>query len=314
MILGMALVLIPIVMIFIVALGVDAVEACTPGQASGPFGLLVLLMALLLIAISIRFMLVSAVASAETVGPLAILKRSWLLTAGNYWRLLGFIVLLLIAAIALIVAASIVGGILAASCELYHRAVFVERVDHRPDHGGGAGCVLGSRRSDDDADLHSGGGARRGSERAEHRRLRRAVQRQDAEQARVGKALDRALVGREIRRGDKRKAPRDDRACRCARGRALRPRARRGQRLRPAASGRGPGLTVPERGRRTIARIRPASRKSSSSMPDFAAGLRRRPRIARPRGSPMMAASFASSMISRENHSHFAPTCRKSAR
>ena len=112
MILGMAIVLIPIVMIFIVALGVDA-SSLTPGQASGPFGLLVLLMALLVIAISIRFMLVSAVASAETVGPLAILKRSWTLTAGNYWRLLGFIVLLLIAAIALIVAASIVGGILA---------------------------------------------------------------------------------------------------------------------------------------------------------------------------------------------------------
>jgi len=112
MILGMGLVLIPIVMIFILALGVDPANL-QQGQASGPFGLLVLLMALLIIAISIRFMLVSAVASAENVGPLAILKRSWLLTSGNYWRLLGFIVLLLIAAIALILAASIVGGILA---------------------------------------------------------------------------------------------------------------------------------------------------------------------------------------------------------
>lgn len=112
MILGMGLVLIPIVMIFIVALGVDPANL-QQGQASGPFGLLVLLMALLIIAISIRFMLMSPVASAENVGPLAILKRSWLLTSGNYWRLLGFIVLLLIAAVALIAAASIVGGILA---------------------------------------------------------------------------------------------------------------------------------------------------------------------------------------------------------
>jgi len=112
MVLGMAIVLVPIVMIFIVALGIDA-TSLQPGQANAPFGLLVLLMALLVIAISIRFMLVSAIASAEVIGPLAILKRTWALTAGNYWRLLGFVVLLLIAAVALIAAASIVGGLIA---------------------------------------------------------------------------------------------------------------------------------------------------------------------------------------------------------
>ena len=112
MVLGMAIVLVPIVMIFIVALGIDA-TSLRPGQANAPFGLLVLLMALLVIAISIRFMLVSAIASAEVIGPLAILKRTWALTAGNYWRLLGFVVLLLIAAVALIAAASIVGGLIA---------------------------------------------------------------------------------------------------------------------------------------------------------------------------------------------------------
>ena len=112
MILGMAIALIPIVMVFVAALGVDAASV-QQGQASGPFGLLILIMALLFIAISIRFTLVSSVASAENVGPLAILKRSWSLTAGNYWRLLGFIVLLLVAALAIIAAASIVGGLLA---------------------------------------------------------------------------------------------------------------------------------------------------------------------------------------------------------
>ena len=112
MILGMAIALIPIVMVFVAALGVDAASV-QQGQASGPVGLLILIMALLVIAISIRFTLVSSVASAENIGPLAILKRSWSLTAGNYWRLLGFIVLLLVAALAIIAAASIVGGLLA---------------------------------------------------------------------------------------------------------------------------------------------------------------------------------------------------------
>jgi hypothetical protein len=112
MILGMGILLIPIVIIFATVLGVDTTNI-QPGQASGPLGLLILIIALLLIAISIRFMLVSSVASAENIGPFAILKRSWSLTAGNYWRLLAFIVLLLIAALALIAAASIVGGLLA---------------------------------------------------------------------------------------------------------------------------------------------------------------------------------------------------------
>ena len=112
MILGMAILIIPILTIFVLALGIRP-ESLQQGQASGPIGLVVLLLVLIVVAISIRFTLVSPVASAEKVGPLTILKRSWRLTAGNYWRLLGFVILLLIAAVALIAAASVIGGILA---------------------------------------------------------------------------------------------------------------------------------------------------------------------------------------------------------
>ena len=112
MILGMAILIIPILTIFVLALGIRP-EGLQQGQASGPVGLVVLLLVLIVVAISIRFTLVSPVASAEKVGPLTILKRSWRLTAGNYWRLLGFVILLLIAAVALIAAASVIGGILA---------------------------------------------------------------------------------------------------------------------------------------------------------------------------------------------------------
>jgi hypothetical protein len=112
MILGMAILIIPILTIFVIALGIRP-EGLQQGQASGPIGLVVLLLVLIVVAISIRFTLVSPVASAEKAGPLTILKRSWGLTAGNYWRLLGFVILLLIAAVALIAAASVIGGILA---------------------------------------------------------------------------------------------------------------------------------------------------------------------------------------------------------
>ena len=38
----------------------------------------------------------SPVASEETVGPIGIIRRSWELTRGNWWRLFGFIVLFLL--------------------------------------------------------------------------------------------------------------------------------------------------------------------------------------------------------------------------
>lgn len=40
--------------------------------------------------LAIRLLLSSAVASAEPIGPLAILKRSWAVSRGNWWRLFGF--------------------------------------------------------------------------------------------------------------------------------------------------------------------------------------------------------------------------------
>ncbi len=63
--------------------------------------------------ISVRLMLLSAVASAESGGPLAILQRTWALTRGNWWRLFGFVVMLLIAAMAAIWAVGAVVGVVA---------------------------------------------------------------------------------------------------------------------------------------------------------------------------------------------------------
>jgi hypothetical protein len=74
---------------------------------------LMIVWALLFIFISVRLILGSAVASAEHVGPIAILKRSWNLTAGSWWRLFAFLILFAIPALILLYAVGAVAALLA---------------------------------------------------------------------------------------------------------------------------------------------------------------------------------------------------------
>src|SRR4051812_8749095 len=62
--------------------------------------------------LGIRFMLSSAVASAETVGPVMILRRSWDLSHGNWWRLFAFLLLFFIGAFCLLLAVEAVAGLI----------------------------------------------------------------------------------------------------------------------------------------------------------------------------------------------------------
>jgi hypothetical protein len=86
-------------------------------SATVPNTPLVLLLALLYLAaacfFAIRFVLSAPVASAEPVGPIGILRDSWRLTAGHWWRLFGFVILFFIAAIVVLVAAGGAVGVLA---------------------------------------------------------------------------------------------------------------------------------------------------------------------------------------------------------
>ena len=59
-------------------------------SAGAAAALLVLL--LLLVLVAVRMIMSSAVASAESVGPVGILRRSWELTRGHWWRLFAFFV------------------------------------------------------------------------------------------------------------------------------------------------------------------------------------------------------------------------------
>ena len=71
-------------------------------SASPPAAVAALLYFVLICFVAVRMLMTAPVTSAERAWPLAIVRRSWELTAGNWWRLFAFFVLFLIAAIAFV--------------------------------------------------------------------------------------------------------------------------------------------------------------------------------------------------------------------
>jgi hypothetical protein len=92
--------------------GTSAVESLGSSTPQPGVAGMILLFVAIVFAISIRFQMVVPVATAETSNPIEILKRSWELTRGHYWRLLGFLMAALLFAVVVLLFAQIVGGIL----------------------------------------------------------------------------------------------------------------------------------------------------------------------------------------------------------
>ena len=106
---AMALILVPLIM----ALGLTPM-IMNPASPPPPNALgKILVLVLVAFFLSVKFLLVTPVASSEDAGPIAILKRSWALTGGNYLRLLGFVLLVTIAALVVVITAQIVGSLAA---------------------------------------------------------------------------------------------------------------------------------------------------------------------------------------------------------
>jgi hypothetical protein len=101
--------LVPILVAGSLLYGVLAADETHPSLAAA---LALLALTVLGTFLGVRLMLSSAVASAETVGPLAILRRSWDLSSGNWWRLFAFLLLFFIGALCLLWAAETVVGLL----------------------------------------------------------------------------------------------------------------------------------------------------------------------------------------------------------
>lgn len=89
----------------------SAMRGETPSPAAA-LGFVLLMLAVIFVVV--RLILMPAVASTERAGPVAILQRSWALTSGNWWRLFGFLLVFIIAAVCVIAAvAAVIGSIVA---------------------------------------------------------------------------------------------------------------------------------------------------------------------------------------------------------
>jgi hypothetical protein len=84
------------------AMGVDLEQA--PREVSGPLFAAAMLYLLLFIYVAVRMIMAAPAASAEDIGPLRIVARSWELTGGHFWGLLGFVLLFFIGAIVVLLA------------------------------------------------------------------------------------------------------------------------------------------------------------------------------------------------------------------
>lgn len=93
-----------------------------PGAATSPADreamvkvvrILILIFTPIMIYVGARILALTPAAAAEEGGPLTLLRRSWALTKGHVWRLIGFILLVAILVIVVNLAVAAVGGILA---------------------------------------------------------------------------------------------------------------------------------------------------------------------------------------------------------
>jgi hypothetical protein len=104
-----------VLMIAACILIIPMVAMAFTGIRTGHVGWIVLLFFLAWLAllfIWIRLVLIVPVAAAENEGPIAIIRRSWTLTAGHFWKLLGFFLLLVIVVLVVSLVVGAIGGIL----------------------------------------------------------------------------------------------------------------------------------------------------------------------------------------------------------
>ncbi|WP_265563404.1 glycerophosphoryl diester phosphodiesterase membrane domain-containing protein [Sphingomicrobium arenosum] len=117
---GMVLLLIiPMLLLFallvVMALGTTALanfdQAMTPDTISPAAALAIIAFVLVILWVGMRLAVTTPVIAAEEGGPVAVLKRSWALTKGHFWRILGFVLLLSIGVFIFMGAVELIGGL-----------------------------------------------------------------------------------------------------------------------------------------------------------------------------------------------------------
>lgn len=94
----------------LVALPVAVILVLLAGTGAGGLVLVTLAIVLAFVFVWVRMMLLNPVGAVEPIGPVAILRRSWMLTAGRFWKLLGFLVVMVILFVVVTFAVSAVLG------------------------------------------------------------------------------------------------------------------------------------------------------------------------------------------------------------
>lgn len=108
---------IPLVIVLAVLFGMlagpTAMQALRNGNIDASSGRVILLLSILIVLVSARFQLIMPVTTAESGGPIHILRRAWELASGHYLRLLGFLLSIILTALVVLLAAQFLGGIIA---------------------------------------------------------------------------------------------------------------------------------------------------------------------------------------------------------
>jgi hypothetical protein len=113
LLLGLAALIIAVPLVLLTGIDPEKLRSPSP-ETAGSVLLFACLFVILFLVIAVRLLLMSPVAAAERAGPVGIIRRSWELTKGHFWKLLGFVLLLAIVLMVVAAAVGAVGGILVA--------------------------------------------------------------------------------------------------------------------------------------------------------------------------------------------------------
>ncbi|HUE78863.1 MAG TPA: glycerophosphoryl diester phosphodiesterase membrane domain-containing protein [Sphingomicrobium sp.] len=111
---SLLLILLGVIAFFLVAgailIGLGAIDGTVTEPRPRDVVIILLVLFIPMLIIAVRLFPTVPVATTEDQGPVGILTRSWALTRGHFWRLLGFIAIFIIAALVTAAAVGAVGG------------------------------------------------------------------------------------------------------------------------------------------------------------------------------------------------------------
>ena len=107
---GMTVLLVPLAIILVM---VGTVQFPPSDPPSGGYLAFLFFLVLVVLAVTTRFILMLPISSEESAGPINMLRRSWTLTSGHYWRLLAFLIIIIGLVFVLLVTAMVIGGLIA---------------------------------------------------------------------------------------------------------------------------------------------------------------------------------------------------------